>query len=101
MLNLANALAASTLTAVLLFTPGPAGGTSEASPVRSGDGCPNCPDIDGDGQVGIFDLLQMLAAYGICPKGDPCPADVNCDERVDFRDPLAIISNWGPSECAP
>ncbi len=101
MIRLMNALAGSTLTAMLVLTPGPASGRSAASPLVSDDGCPNCPDIDGDGNVGIHDLLQMLAAHGVCPKDDPCPADINCDRRVDFQDLLAIISNWGPSICLP
>ena len=101
MIRLMNALAGSTLTAMLVLTPGPAGGTSAASPLVSGDGCQNCPDIDGDGNVGILDLLQMLAAHGVCPEDDDCPADINCDKRVDVQDLLAIISNWGPSACLP
>ncbi len=29
---------------------------------------PSCPgDVDGDGAVGITDLLQMLGAWGVCP----------------------------------
>ena len=99
--HLLNALAASTLTATLVLTPGSAGGMSPASPLMWGDDCPNCPDIDGDGNVGILDLLQMLAAHGACPEDDDCPADINCDERVDVQDLLAIISNWGPSTCLP
>ena len=101
MIRLMNALAGATLTAILVLTPGPARGTSAASPLVSGDDCPNCPDIDRDGFVGIFDLLQMLAAYGVCPKDEDCPADINCDKRVDVQDLLAIISNWGPVTCLP
>ncbi len=34
----------------------------QAEPV---DTCPG--DVDGDGEVGINDFLQLLAAWGACP----------------------------------
>ncbi|MHC4414708.1 MAG: M28 family peptidase [Planctomycetota bacterium] len=52
-----------------------------------------CPaDIDGDGTVGVRDLLALLAAWGE-PGG---PADVNGDGIVDLRDLLALLAAWGP-----
>ncbi len=57
--------------------------------------CPgvSCPaDVDGDGHVGIQDLLALLGSWGD-PGG---PADVNRDGLVDVLDLLAVLSGWGP-----
>ncbi|MCH8151442.1 MAG: hypothetical protein IH830_03600 [Planctomycetes bacterium] len=52
-----------------------------------------CPwDLDGDGMVGILDLLNLLAAWGTDPGGPP---DVNCDGDVDVFDLKALADNWG------
>jgi len=49
-------------------------------------------DIDGDGVVGIADLLAVLAAWGPC--GEPCPADVDGDGAVSLGDLLVILAEW-------
>ncbi|MHC5024298.1 MAG: integrin alpha [Planctomycetota bacterium] len=55
------------------------------------DGAPACPaDLDGDGSVGITDLLQVLSAWG-GPGGD-----VSGDGMTDIVDLLAVLSAWGP-----
>jgi hypothetical protein len=55
------------------------------------DGVPLCPaDLDGDGTVGITDLLQVLSHWG-GPGGD-----VNGDGMTDIVDLLAVLSAWGP-----
>jgi hypothetical protein len=55
---------------------------------------PDCPaDIDGDGTVGIGDLLGLLAAWGPCPG---CPADIDGDDIVGISDLLALLAAWGP-----
>jgi dockerin type I repeat protein len=54
-------------------------------------------DLDGDGSVGIVDLLALLAAWGPCP--DPpagCPADLDGDGSVGITDFLILLSNWSP-----
>ena len=57
-----------------------------------------CPsDLDGDGDVGFADLLDLLAAWGTCP--DPpaqCAPDVTGDGDVGFDDLLQLLANWGP-----
>jgi len=52
-------------------------------------------DLDGDGDVDVVDLLELLAAWGECP--DPpadCPADLNGDGVVDVIDLLTLLGNW-------
>ncbi len=55
---------------------------------------PPCPaDLDGDGNVGVSDLLGLLASWGPC-KG--CPADFDGNDDVGVSDLLALLANWGP-----
>jgi hypothetical protein len=52
--------------------------------------CTGCPeDINGDGLVGVFDLLLILSAWGICPG---CPEDINGDGVVDLNDLLRLLA---------
>jgi hypothetical protein len=50
-------------------------------------------DVDGDGDVGVTDLLDLLGAWGQNP-GDP--ADVDGDCAVGISDLLALLGQWGP-----
>ena len=50
-------------------------------------------DLDGDGNIGVSDLLALLANWGPC-KG--CPADFDDDGFVGVSDLLALLANWGP-----
>ena len=49
-------------------------------------------DLDGDGTVGIFDLLSLLAAWG---PNRGHPADFDSDGTVGILDLLALLANWG------
>ena len=52
-----------------------------------------CPaDLDGDGNVGILDLLSLLAAWGTDPGGPP---DFDGDGTVGILDLLTLLANWG------
>jgi hypothetical protein len=51
-----------------------------------------CPDINGDGEVGVDEILVVIAAWGT----DDADADVNDDGIVDTNDLLLILSAWGP-----
>ena len=68
-----------------------------AQPVPDGvdlvsfDRCP--ADLDGDGNVGILDLLFLLAAWGSDPGGPP---DFDGDGAVGILDLLTLLANWGP-----
>ncbi len=61
-------------------------------------GCPDDPigDVDGDGIVGINDMLLLLADWGPC--GAPCPpscaADLTDDCTVGIDDFLLLLANW-------
>ena len=48
-------------------------------------------DVDGDGLVGISDLLIVLSDWGSCHS---CAADANGDTHVNITDLLIILSNW-------
>ncbi len=54
-------------------------------------------DLDGDGIVGVADLLLLLGAWGPCPG--PCPpaclADTNGDCAVNVADLLTLLADWG------
>ena len=56
--------------------------------------CSCTGDLDGDGNVGVTDLLSLLASWGPC-KG--CPADFDGDGSVGVTDLLALLANW--SQC--
>ena len=49
-------------------------------------------DVDGDGVVGVLDVLAVLADWGPCPPD--CPADVNGDGAVNVLDVLAVLAAW-------
>ena len=49
-------------------------------------------DVDGDGFVGIEDLLMLLADFGRCPC---CVTDIDGNGFVEVDDLLSLISNWG------
>lgn len=59
-----------------------------------GDEPPLVGDVDGDGAVDFEDLLLVLAGYGACEPGTPCPADVDGDGAVAFNDILLVLANW-------
>ena len=50
-------------------------------------------DIDESGDVGITDLLDLLAAWGPNPGH---PADLDGDDVVGITDMLILLANWGP-----
>lgn len=58
-------------------------------------------DINGDGQVGVADLLAVINNWGPCDDPNNCPADVappgppQGDDQVNVQDLLFIINNWG------
>ena len=57
------------------------------------DGCD--PDLDGDGGVGVNDLLMVIADWGPCAG---CVGDVNDDTMVNVDDLLLVIAAWGPCQ---
>jgi hypothetical protein len=67
------------------------GGYSAINAAVRGSSCP--ADLDGDGNVGINDFLQLLAVWGPCPG---CDADIDGDDEVSITDFLALLAAWGP-----
>ena len=52
-------------------------------------------DVNGDTQVNGEDLGRMLAAWGACPKGEPCYADFDGDGFVSGADLGLMLGYWG------
>ncbi|MHC4948017.1 MAG: peptidoglycan DD-metalloendopeptidase family protein, partial [Planctomycetota bacterium] len=51
---------------------------------------PACPaDLDGDGMIGVSDLLAVLAAWGTAA------GDITGDGQTDVSDLLQVIALWG------
>jgi hypothetical protein len=58
-----------------------------------------CPwDLNGNGNVGVLDLLLLIASWGSC---EDCPADFDGNGLVNVMDLLALIANWGPCPGSP
>ncbi len=52
-----------------------------------------CPfDLDGDGAVGVADLLEVLSSWGSDPGGPP---DFDGDGTVGITDLVALLARWG------
>lgn len=52
-------------------------------------------DLDGDGSVGINDLLILLADWGPCCACEACAADLDVDCIVGITDFLILLASWG------
>ena len=77
----------------MLFVVDGDGVPSEASLAQVGPGLVG--DLDGDGMVGVSDLLILLANWGPCADCNDCPADLNGDCNVGVADLLILLANWG------
>ena len=56
-----------------------------------------CSDLDGNGEVNVTDLLQLLAAFGTSTDGD-----TNSDGETNVTDLLALLAAFGQSgQCSP
>jgi len=53
--------------------------------------CPN--DLNGDGVIGINDVLQLISEWGNCQSS--CAGDFDNDGIVGIDDLLVLISAWG------
>jgi len=51
-------------------------------------------DVNGDGSVGVGDLLQLLSAWGECDDPGACPEDLDGDGSVGVNDLLTLLGNW-------
>ena len=57
--------------------------------------CGALGDLDGDGTVGVKDLLILLGLWGPCDDCDNCLADLDDDCTVGVKDLLILLGNWG------
>jgi hypothetical protein len=66
--------------------------------IASEPGTPDCPaDLTGDGNVGVPDLLALLACWGPVTPGAGCEAaDLTGNGSVGVPDLLELLANWGP-----
>ena len=62
------------------------------------DGCDEgcAADLDGNGVVGLADLLAVISAWGRCDA--ECPEDLDGSGFVDIGDLLIMLSSWAPCE---
>ncbi len=71
---------------------------STAHRIAAWRGCdaPAAPaDLNGDGSVGVADLLLLLGEWGQCADCNNCPADLDGDCNVGVSDLLELLANWG------
>ena len=61
--------------------------------VNEGQDCPG--DLDGDGDVDLTDLSQLLANYGMLSGADPEDGDLDGDGDVDLTDLSALLAVYG------
>ena len=61
-------------------------------PEGSCGGNPCDADINGDGMVGVNDVLAVIDQWGVAGG----PSDVNGDGIVDVGDLLEVVGTWGP-----
>ncbi len=52
-------------------------------------------DLNDDGMVNVEDLLDLLGAWGECPKAACGGADLDGDAAVTVSDLLNMLANWG------
>ena len=62
----------------------------------SDPGAPCPADLDGSGDVGVSDFLELLGVWGPCPPKGDCPADFDGSGDVGVSDFLELLGAWGP-----
>ena len=67
---------------------GDGNGTADACESSSCTG-----DTNGDGQVNVTDLLQVILDWGM---GAGAAGDVNADGTVNVSDLVQVVLAWGP-----
>lgn len=61
--------------------------------IRHGTECPG--DLDGDGDVDLPDLAQLLSKYGTSSGMGYCDGDLDGDNDVDLSDLAAVLADYG------
>src|SRR5262244_1328538 len=67
----------------------------------AGPRTPCSGDVDGDGQVTLYDLADLLASFGTCSgdQGFNAAADLSGNGCVDLADLAILLGNFGTA-CA-
>ena len=84
---------------------GPATRTTQVRATRSADGVMAAAslsvtrtaplaDLTGDAAVNAADLTILLASWGRCPSGAPCPADLDGSGSVNGQDLAILVASW-------
>ncbi len=69
----------------------------DGTPIEASDCVTLVPrsDLDGDGVVGLSDLIILIGSWGDCPATGDCPADIDVDGAVSTPDFLQLLGEWG------
>jgi hypothetical protein len=51
-------------------------------------------DVNTDGVVDVLDLIDVIVAWGDCPKVGLCLADITRDDAVGVDDLVQVLLNW-------
>jgi hypothetical protein len=51
-------------------------------------------DVNNDEAVNVADVVDLLLAWGPCPPGELCFADLDDDGSVTVGDLVAVLLNW-------
>ena len=80
---------------VFTATDGCGNSTSATQTISIGDASLGCPeDLDGDGFVGVSDVLLALGEFG-CTEN--CTVDLDGDSATSVSDVLVLLSSFGES----
>jgi hypothetical protein len=74
----------------------PVGG--DDTPGATNTSCPCLADLDATGDVGLPDLLELVALWGPCAG---CEADFSSDGCINAPDLAFLLESWGPCPSAP
>ncbi|MEE2907546.1 MAG: S8 family serine peptidase, partial [Planctomycetota bacterium] len=75
----------------LLYGHGFVNALAAVDAVEAEEPCPG--DSNGDGQVNVTDVLNVIADYGDC---ESCPTDFDGDGIVGVNDVLILLGAYGP-----
>jgi hypothetical protein len=75
-----------------------AAGAWIVTPAVAGDGAGCDGDTNGDGQVNVEDILEVVLNFGADCTKTPCAGDVDDSGMIDVHDLLTVVLNFGPCD---